>query len=180
MPANEAASARIGVHFRQTVVDMAMEIERKFLVVGQDWRADVATSTPIMQGYLASTGRVTVRVRVRGEVGYLTVKGATTGVSRSEFEFEIPVEDARTMLSTLADGPVIEKVRHLIPVAGHTWELDVFGGDNDGLVMAELELSDPEEEFAVPAWAGEEVSDDPRYFNVNLAAQPWRTWAENV
>ncbi len=156
---------------------MADEIERKFLVADDSWRDAVMSSTRILQGYLASSELSTVRVRVRGEHGYLTIKGATVGVTRSEFEYEIPVADAEAMLETLAAGPVIDKVRHLIPVGGHTWELDVFAGDNDGLVMAEIELGSDDEAFERPGWAGDEVSDDPRYFNVNLAREPYGTWA---
>ncbi len=159
---------------------MADEIERKFLVRNESWRGAVTSSTRIVQGYLASSERVTVRVRTRGSQAYLTIKGATRGVTRSEFEYAIPVDDAEAMLSTLAGGPVIDKVRHLIPVGAHTWELDVFAGDNDGLVMAEIELGADDEEFEKPAWAGAEVSDDPRYFNVNLAAHPYSTWASSA
>ncbi len=157
---------------------MALEIERKFLVKDDSWMASVHSSTPIMQGYLASTARATVRVRVKGERAFITIKGATSGVTRSEFEFEVDVDDARTMLATLAEGPVIDKVRHEIRVASHIWEVDVFAGDNEGLVMAEIELADADEEFELPGWAGQEVSDDPRYFNVNLAAHPYRTWGQ--
>lgn len=156
---------------------MALEIERKFRVVGDAWRDDVETATPIMQGYLAATGQVTVRVRVKGDAGYLTIKGATTGVTRAEFEYPIDVAEARTMLETLASGPIIDKVRHVVPVAGHRWEVDVFAGDNAGLVLAEIELASAEERFVLPPWAGAEVSDDPRYFNVNLVEHPYRSWA---
>lgn len=155
---------------------MGVEIERKFLVVDDSWRDAVTSSTRIMQGYLSSSREVTVRVRVKGERGFLTVKGATSGVTRSEYEYEIPVADAESMLAELAQGPVIDKVRHELPVGGHVWELDVFAGDNEGLVMAEIELADDDEGFVLPAWAGEEVSHDPRYFNVQLARHPYRTW----
>ena len=157
---------------------MALEIERKYLVADDSWRGAVTSSTQIMQGYLASSGRVTVRARVKGDRGYLTIKGPTSGVTRSEYEFEIGAADARSLIEELAEGPVIEKVRHVIEVSGHEWELDVFAGDNEGLVMAEIELSSAQEEFVVPSWAGAEVSHDPRYFNVNLAAHPYRTWGE--
>ena len=121
---------------------------------------------------------VTVRVRVRGEEAFLTIKGATSDVTRSEYEYPIPLGDAAAMLRELAQGPIIEKVRHIIPVGDHEWELDVFAGDNEGLVLAEIELDDADETFVVPDWAGDEVSDDARYFNVNLAARPYRTWGE--
>lgn len=155
---------------------MGVEIERKFLVVDDSWRAAVQRSTRIMQGYLSASDAVTVRVRVKGERGFLTIKGATSGVTRSEFEYEIPLADARAMLATLAQGPVVDKVRHDVLVGEHTWEVDVFAGDNAGLVMAEVELASDEEAFQIPGWAGDEVSHDPRYFNVNLAARPYPTW----
>ena len=156
---------------------MGVEVERKFLVRDESWRADVTTATRIVQGYVAQTATTTVRVRVRGDRGFLTLKGVSTGIARSEFEYEVPVDDALAMLDELAQGPVIDKVRHLVPVGAHTWEVDVFAGDNAPLVMAEVELADSEEAFELPAWAGAEVSDDQRYFNVNLARTPYSSWA---
>ena len=156
---------------------MGVEVERKFLVVDDSWRAEVIKATRIVQGYLARTGRVTLRVRIKGEAGFVTIKGETRGISRSEFEYPVPVDDARAMLDGLADGPVVDKVRHLVPVGGHTWEVDVFEGANAPLVMAEVELGDPDEPFELPAWAGQDVSDDARYYNVNLAQAPYSTWA---
>jgi adenylate cyclase len=158
---------------------MGVEIERKFLVVGDDWRSAVSSSTRIVQGYL-TRGEVTVRVRVRGDRGYLTIKGPSSGITRSEYEFDIPVADAEAMLADLAQGPVVEKTRHLVEVDGHEWELDVFAGANEGLVMAEIELASAEEAFTVPTWAGAEVSDDARYYNVNLAQSPFSQWPENA
>ncbi len=155
---------------------MGIEVERKFLVVGHTWRDEVASATRIVQGYLSQTDTATIRVRVRGDRGYLTVKGASVGITRSEFEYEIPVPDAMSMLETLAQGPVVDKVRHLVPVGRHVWEVDVFAGANAPLVMAEVELADATEEFVTPAWAGQDVSADPRYFNVNLARAPYSTW----
>lgn len=119
----------------------------------------------------------TVRVRIRGDRGYLTIKGTSRGISRSEYEYEIPADEADAMLEELAQGPVVEKTRHLVDVDGHTWEIDVFAGANAPLVMAEIELGAADEEFAVPAWAGQDVSDDPRYYNVNLARTPYSNWA---
>ena len=156
---------------------MGVEVERKFLVVDDSWRAEVTKATRIVQGYLARTGRVTLRVRVKGEAGFVTIKGETRGISRSEFEYPIPPADARAMLDGLADGPVVDKVRHLVPVGGHTWEVDVFEGANAPLVMAEVELGDPDEPFELPSWAGQDVSDDARYYNANLAQAPYSTWA---
>ena len=159
---------------------MADEIERKFLVSNDSWRDAVTSSTRIVQGYLSSSERVTVRVRVRGDKAYLTIKGASHGVARAEYEYAIPVADAEEMLASLAQGPVIDKVRHLIPAGEHTWELDVFAGQNEGLVMAEIELGSADEEFELPGWAGAEVSHDPRYFNVNLAAHPYSQWGHSA
>ena len=155
---------------------MAIEIERKFLVVGETWRDQVQSSTHIMQGYIAHTPEVTVRVRVKGDQGFLTIKGASRGIGRHEFEFPIPRAEAEEMLRELAVMPPIDKVRHHIPIGKHVWELDVFAGENAGLVMAEIELTDHGEDFVLPDWAGQEVSDDQRYFNVNLARTPYRQW----
>lgn len=156
---------------------MAVEVERKFLVVGDAWRAEVTAATRIVQGYLAQTGRAVVRVRIKGERAFLTLKGASQGISRREFEYEVPLVDAEAMLAELVTGPVIDKVRHLVPVGGHTWEVDVFAGDNAPLVMAEVELGSPDEPFVLPGWAGLEVSHDPRYYNANLAREPYSHWA---
>ncbi len=155
---------------------MSVEIERKFLVEGDTWRSQVASESHIMQGYLASSPEVTVRVRVKGDQAFLTIKGESRGVARSEYEYPIPVVDAEEMLRDLAVLPPIDKVRHRIPLGGHVWELDVFAGENAGLVMAEIELSSEDEDFDLPDWAGQEVSDDQRYFNVNLAKNPYRRW----
>ena len=156
---------------------MGTEVEHKFLVVGEAWREGVTTSTRIVQGYLSRGPRATVRVRVRGAHAFVTIKGPTQGISRSEFEYGIPVVDAEAMLADLADGPVIDKVRHLVPVGHHTWEVDVFAGDNAPLVMAEVELAHADERFERPAWAGEDVSADPRYYNATLSVSPYSTWA---
>lgn len=156
---------------------MGVEVERKFLVSDETWRDGVTSATRIVQGYVAQTDRATVRVRVKGERGFLTIKGVSVGIARSEYEYEVPVPDALAMLEELAAGPVIDKVRHLVPVGAHVWEVDVFAGANAPLVMAEVELADSGEEFVRPAWAGADVSDDPRYYNVNLARTPYSTWA---
>ncbi len=155
---------------------MAIEVERKFLVKNDAWRDQVESEVHIMQGYLANNAGLTVRVRVKGDEAFLTVKGATEGISRAEFEYPIPVADAESMLAELAISPPVDKVRYRIPVGDHVWELDVFAGENAGLVMAEVELGAEDEAFEMPAWAGEEVSADPRYYNVNLARNPYRRW----
>ncbi|MCK7578508.1 MAG: CYTH domain-containing protein [Chromatiales bacterium] len=156
---------------------MAVEIERKFLVVGEGWRDQVEDETRLVQGYLNQDARTTVRVRIHGETAWLTLKGKTQGISRLEFEYPIPVEDAETLLRELAVSPLIEKTRYRVRHGGRLWELDVFAGANAGLVLAELELETVDEHVERPDWLGTEVSDDPRYFNVNLARNPYRDWS---
>ncbi|WP_448602375.1 CYTH domain-containing protein [Thermoleptolyngbya sp.] len=154
---------------------MAQEIERKFLVVGDRWRG-LAEGVTYRQGYLLSGVGRTVRVRIAGTQGFLTIKGATEGLSRREFEYEIPLADAEELLDTLCDRPLIEKTRYTIPYAGLLWEVDEFWGDNDGLIVAEVELSSPDQTVQLPDWIGEEVSHDPRYFNAALVQHPYRQW----
>ncbi len=154
---------------------MATEIERKFLVKGDEWRS-LGTGTGYRQGYISTkeTG-TTVRVRVVGDRGYLTIKGTTVGASRAEFEYPIPVKDAREMLDTLCDRPLIEKTRYRIQQGELTWEVDEFAGENQGLILAEVELDDENQTVELPEWIDREVS-DPKYFNVNLAKHPYRQW----
>jgi adenylate cyclase len=154
---------------------MATEIERKFLVRGDAWKAQ-GTPERYRQGYLRTAGSATVRVRVAGERGFLTIKGPTRGMTRSEFEYPIPLADARALLDSLCERPQIEKLRYRIPLGAHTWEVDEFLGDNAGLVVAEIELGSEDEPFDRPAWLGEEVTADPRYRNAALAQRPYRTW----
>ena len=154
---------------------MGVEVERKFLVVDDSWRAEVTKATRIVQGYLARTGRVTLRVRIKGEAGFVTIKGETRGISRSEFEYPIPLVDARALLQ-LCSGSLVEKNRHYLHHQGHLWEVDEFLGDNAGLVVAELELDAVDEVFARPAWLGAEVTDQPRYYNLALASHPYTQW----
>lgn len=154
---------------------MPVEIERKFLVKGDAWRS-LATGITYCQGYIASTASRTVRVRVVGEQGYLTIKGATTSISRAEFEYPIPLNDALELLKTLCDPPLIQKKRYKIAYAGLTWEVDEFEGDNQGLIVAEVELTDADQAIALPDWIDREVSDDPRYFNANLAKHAFTKW----
>lgn len=154
---------------------MAREIERKFLVEGDSWR-EGARSTAFRQGYLSTVKERTVRVREVGDAGFLTIKGITVGAERTEFEYRIPVEEARAMLDDLCERPIIEKTRHVVDHAGLTWEIDEFGGANRGLIVAEVELDGAEQEIDLPSWAGPEVTDDPRYFNSNLIARPYTEW----
>lgn len=155
---------------------MATEIERKFLVISDDWRAAAKPGVRFRQGYLSGTGKASVRVRVEGQKANLNIKSATLGVRRSEFEYAIPVDEANQMLDELCTGGIVEKTRFLVPVGEHTWEVDVFEGANAGLIVAEIELEHEDETFEKPAWAGAEVSDDPRYYNVYLAEHPYTTW----
>lgn len=157
---------------------MATEIERKFLVDAALWRA-TTTGTLYRQGYLSSVNERVVRVRIAGDRGFLTIKGLTIGVSRLEFEYSIPLPDAIAMLDQLCERPLIEKTRYREAFADRIWEIDVFHGDNDGLVLAEVELSNPDEKVELPRWAGAEVSNDPRYFNNNLATHPYRYWRKD-
>ncbi len=154
---------------------MGVEIERKFLIAGDSWR-ETAEGTQYRQGFLSTEPERTVRVRVAGSRGSITIKGKNIGARRAEFEYEIPLADAEQILDTLCKRPLIEKVRYTLSVGPHTWEIDVFEGDNAGLVVAEIELGQEDEAFDKPEWVGDEVTDDPRYFNSNLVAKPYRTW----
>ena len=155
---------------------MGIEIERKFLVTGEGWRQPASAQTRFSQGYLSRDPARTVRVRRAGERAFLTIKGATTGASRAEFEYEIPLADAQALLA-MCEEPAIEKIRHLYEHEGSTWEVDEFLGANAGLVVAEIELQSEDQAFARPAWLGEEVTGDGRYVNANLAARPFKTWS---
>ncbi len=155
---------------------MAIEIERKFRVIDDGWRAAVGSSTLLRQGYLANTTRASVRVRLGGESACLSVKAMTPGRARAEFEADISAADAQQMLSHLCEGALIEKWRHIVVHAGDRWEIDEFLGDNAGLVIAELELDSEEQDFARPAWLGEEVTEDQRYYNFRLSQHPYREW----
>ncbi len=154
---------------------MGTEIERKYLVKGDAWRA-LATGTHYRQGYLNSDKERTVRIRSTGDKAYITIKGLTVGASRPEYEYEIPVADGNAMLDALAERPIIEKKRHKIPHGGVTIEVDEFLGENAGLVVAEVELQSEGQRFDKPAWLGKEVTGDPRYYNANLVRHPYSTW----
>ena len=154
---------------------MGIEIERKFLVVGDDWRQ--APAVPYAQGYLNRDKRRTVRVRIAQGEAWLTVKGVNAGATRAEFEYAVPLADAEQMLA-LCDGPLVRKLRRVVVHAGATWEIDEFQGDNAGLVVAEIELASEDAPFERPPWLGAEVTHDPRYFNSSLATAPFSTWPE--
>ena len=155
---------------------MPVEIERKFLVTGTEWRH--ANGIHFCQGYLSRGKGTTVRVRIAGERGYLTIKGVSKGTSRAEFEYEIPVEEARQLLK-LCEGQLIQKVRYVVKHEGTTWEVDEFMGENAGLVVAEVELQTEDQQIARPAWLGQEVTQDTRYFNSSLSTKPYSVWREN-
>lgn len=160
---------------------MAIEIERKFLVLNEDWRAAADGGTVYRQGYLSRvTGtdavRSSVRVRSDGERAFLNIKSATLGIRRQEYEYPIPAADAAALLADLCVGAVVEKTRYRVRAGRHVWEIDVFAGANAGLVVAEIELSREDEVFERPDWLGAEVSDDPRYYNVCLAERPYSSW----
>lgn len=155
---------------------MGLEIERKFLVVGDDWRNQVLDSSSIRQGYIARERGNTVRVRIADDSAWITLKGATVGLARHEFEFSIGIEDAQEILNKLTAGRTLEKTRHRLRVERHLWELDEFHGANEGLLVAEIELTDEQEGFRLPDWAGEEVTMDFRYANANLVSHPYCHW----
>ena len=161
---------------------MGIEIERKFLLSSDAWRAQVSRSQRLVQGYLVSAAAVTsgaarssVRVRIGGDQAWLNIKSATLGPARQEYEYEVPLADAEAMLAKLCDG-VVEKIRHYVAHANHEFEIDEFFGANDGLVVAELQLDAVDEAFERPDWLGREVSHLPRYYNLNLIAYPYAAW----
>lgn len=154
---------------------MNQEIERKFLVIGDRWR-DLATGIHYRQGYLQRTKEKTVRVRIAGEKAFLTIKGQTIGIARLEFEYPIPVADAVEMLEQLGDRPQIEKMRYRIPMENFVWEVDEFFGENQGLIIAEIELQSEDQAFPKPDWIGAEVTHESRYYNANLVSYPYSQW----
>lgn len=161
---------------------MGIEIERKFLVAGDAWREAAHDVVPMAQGYINDSAamergeqKASVRVRIQGSEAYLNLKSRELGHTRQEFDYPIPVEDARALLA-LCVGGRIDKRRHLVRHAGHLWEVDEFLGDNAGLVVAEIELDHADEAFERPGWLGAEVTDDPRYYNLALASHPYRSW----
>ena len=154
---------------------MATEIERKFLVRGDHWRS-LGIGQYYKQGYIPTQDHTVVRVRIVGDRGYLTIKGKNQGMVRAEFEYPIPLGDAEIMLETLCHPPLIEKVRYRIPQGDLTWEVDEFGGENSGLIVAEVELQQENQAIALPVWIGQEVTEDPKYYNANLVHHPYQCW----
>lgn len=157
---------------------MPTEIERKFLIINDLWRKSISATHPMRQGYLSNNQRASVRVRVSDEKAKLNIKSMTLGIERQEYEYTIPIDEARTMLDTLCEKPLIEKIRYHVPFADHLWEVDVFAGDNEGLIVAEVELKQVDEQLQLPPWLGHEVSSLKRYYNVCLQHHPYTQWTE--
>jgi len=154
---------------------MPNEIEKKFLLANNDWKSEVSRSVTLKQGYLNSIKERTVRIRIAGEQAFLTIKGPVFGITRAEYEYEIPINDGLSLIN-LCEQPLIEKTRHYVPVEDHLWEIDVFTGANEGLTVAEIELRAEGEDFIRPSWLGREVSDDARYYNSSLMREPFTSW----
>ena len=157
---------------------MPLEIERKFLLCSDAWRARARSRVLMRQGYLSSGSRCSIRARIAGEQAWLNMKAKRSGMTRLEYEYSIPVSEANEILDELCDGPLVEKYRHEIAVGEHVWEIDEFLGDNAGLIVAEIELSAESESFERPEWLGDEVTSDERYYNFNLAKHPFKLWLE--
>jgi adenylate cyclase len=155
---------------------MALEIERKFRVVGDGWKPLVARSRRLRQAYLTKDGRLSIRVRIDGEeTATLSIKAARSGMARHEYEYAIPLADAEELIRQ-REGTIISKVRHIVPIGDLNWEVDVFDGENAGLVIAEVELDRPDRTLERPGWLGEEVTGDRRYYNADLAKRPFTSW----
>ncbi|MGZ4999268.1 MAG: CYTH domain-containing protein [Methylomonas sp.] len=157
---------------------MALEVEHKFLLANEDWRQEIHHSVHYKQGYLSSSPMSSVRVRISDSHAWLNIKSATIGSYRQEFEYEIPLTDANVILDELCHKPLIEKMRHFVYRDPYVWEIDEFMGDNEGLIVAEIELSQIGESFEKPAWLGAEVTEDLRYYNNNLTRNPYKDWAK--
>ncbi|MCH8013090.1 MAG: CYTH domain-containing protein [Candidatus Marinimicrobia bacterium] len=154
---------------------MGKEIERKFLVKESNWQKS-SKGLLIQQGYIVIRKEKVVRIRIMNDKGYLTIKGTTTGATRNEYEYEIPLEDASQMLNNLCEKPILEKHRYKINHDGMTWEIDIFHRENEGLIVAEIELEYEDQEFEKPDWVNMEVTDDLKYFNANLVKNPFNKW----
>jgi len=158
---------------------MAMEIERKFLVLNDSWRQQATQQIIIKQGYFGPPNKASIRIRIHGDSANINIKSATLDIVRKEYEIPVPLKDAEEMLEHLCERPFVEKVRFLVPNGNHLWEVDEFSGDNLGLVVAEIELSSADEFFDKPEWLGEEVSHDERYYNVRLVKNPFKNWNDS-
>ncbi len=157
---------------------MTIEIEHKFLLANNDWRQQISHSIIYQQGYLQSDAQSSIRVRISDSNAWLNIKSATPGNHRHEFEYAIPLDEAKEILQLLCKKPIIDKTRHFINIGQHTWEIDEFHGENDGLIIAEIELSELNEQFNKPNWLGAEVTNDLRYYNNSLAKKPYKNWKD--
>lgn len=155
---------------------MGTEIERKYTLKNDNWRNEIDYSERMVQGYLAGNERASVRIRIVGDKANLNIKSATLGVFRQEYEYALPLDDAEKMLNDLCEKPVIDKERHYVMHDGKKWEIDVFSGENEGLIVAEVELDNENEAVNLPDWVDEEVSHDTRYYNVSLVKHPYKDW----
>lgn len=162
---------------------MAREIERKFLVKGRDWEKLAVSKTHFAQGYLNDIqhpgSKSSIRIRIEGDRANINIKSLEIGLSRDEYEYPVDLDDAQKMLTTLSVGPVIEKVRYIVKNGQHNWEIDEFLGDNEGLIVAEVELESEEDDLAIPDWIGQEVTDLTRYYNISLSQRPFKQWSED-
>lgn len=159
---------------------MAIEIERKFLLISNDWRNSIETTLEMSQGYLSCDAQSAVRVRICGEQANINIKSTRDGIYRLEYEYSIPVEDARELVKYVARRPVIRKKRHIVHFDGKCWEIDEFEQENAGLIVAEVELESVDEDFSRPPWLGREVSTDARYYNSNLSRLPYSVWQDEA
>ena len=155
---------------------MPIEIERKFLLTNNNWRNHVKTSYRIRQGYMGEIDKASVRIRVQDEKANINIKSATLSMRRMEYEYEIPLDEALEMLDQLCKQPQVDKTRYIVEQGKFKWEIDEFYAENEGLLVAEIELDDEQEKFDKPEWLGQEVTEDPRYYNVNLIKHPFKSW----
>lgn len=162
---------------------MAREIERKFLLSSDEWKALAHQKTFFAQGYLNDISdkgaKSSVRVRLEGDKANMNIKSLEIGISRDEYEYEIPFAEGKKMLETLSVGPVVEKHRYLVKFANHLWEIDEFHGDNDGLVVAEVEMASEDEYIEMPSWIGQEVTEEVRFYNISLSKRPFNSWSDD-
>ena len=160
------------------LIFMPIEIERKFLIASDSWKHSITKSITYRQGYLSNNKQASIRIRVSDDTAMINIKSMTMGIQRLEYEYPIPLDEANEQLDKLCQKPLIEKTRHYIQQGKHTWEIDVFNGDNEGLIVAEIELEHEDENFEKPDWLGHEVSHLARYFNICLMDHPFKNWSE--
>lgn len=158
---------------------MATEIERKFLVINNDWKQQAYKQEHYIQAYLCTNEKSSSRIRICNDRANLNIKSSTIGITRAEYDYELPIDEAKEIVENLCERPFIEKTRYFVKHGKHVWEIDVFARENEGLTVAEIELGSVEETFDKPSWVGEDVSDDPKYYNVLLVTKPFNTWPNN-